>query len=142
MIFWFRIMLFWYGMVFVPGSYVGFYVLWSACGDDGGRLDMMGWVRAVGCGQFWSNLVKTWTVRGDRCRGRRGVVGGRRSSVWAEHCPFLGTRSDDSVTGGVGLKGSSGEVSGVRRTPRLVVEAALVREVGLLVEGEGGNLIN
>ena len=47
--------------------------------------------------------------------------------------------SDDSVTGGVGLKGSSGEVSGVRRAPRLVVEAALIREVGLLVKGEGGN---
>ena len=50
--------------------------------------------------------------------------------------------SDDSVTGGVGLKCSSGEVSGVRRTPRLVVEAALVREVGLLVEGERGNSSN
>ena len=33
-------------------------------------------------------------------------------------------------------------MSGVRRTPRLVVEAALIREVGLLVEGEGGNSSN
>ena len=33
-------------------------------------------------------------------------------------------------------------MSGVRRTPRLVVEAALMREVGLLVEGEGGNSSN
>ena len=52
---------------------------------------------------------------------------------------FWGTSSDDSVTGGVGSKGLSGKVSGVRRTPRLVVEAALIREVGLLAEGEGGN---
>ena len=52
------------------------------------------------------------------------------------------TSSDDSVTGGFWSKGSSGEVSGVRRTPRLVVEAALIREVGLLVKGKGGNSSN
>ena len=52
------------------------------------------------------------------------------------------TSLDDSVTGGLWLKGSYGEVSGVRRTQRLVVEAALIREVGWLVEGEGGNLSN
>ena len=52
------------------------------------------------------------------------------------------TSSDDSVTNGVGWKGSSGEVSGVRRTPRLVVEAALIREVGLLVGGKEGNSSN
>ena len=40
------------------------------------------------------------------------------------------------------MKGLSGEVSGFRRTPRLVVEAELVQEVGLLVEGEGGNSSN
>ena len=52
------------------------------------------------------------------------------------------TSSDDSVTGGFWSKGLSGEVSGVHRTPRLVVEAALIREVGLLVEGKGGNSSN
>ena len=45
-------------------------------------------------------------------------------------------------TSEIELKGSSGEVSGVRKIPRLVVEAALIREVGLLVEGEGGNSSN
>ena len=50
--------------------------------------------------------------------------------------------SDDSVTDGVGWKGSSGEGSDVHGTPRLVIEAALIREVGLLVEGEEGNLSN
>ena len=50
MVFWFRIMLFWYRVVFVTGSYVGFYVLWSVRGDDGGLLVKMGWVRAVGLG--------------------------------------------------------------------------------------------
>ena len=54
------------------------------------------------------------------------MIGGRRSSLWAEHCPFSGMSLDDSVIGGVELKGSSGEVSGVRRTLRLVVEAALI----------------
>ena len=40
------------------------------------------------------------------------------------------------------MRGSSGKVSGVRRTPRLVFEAELIQEVGLLVEGEGGNSSN
>ena len=40
------------------------------------------------------------------------------------------------------LKGLSGEVSGVRKIPRLVVDAAVIREVGLLVEGKRGNSSN
>ena len=38
------------------------------------------------------------------------------------------------------LKGSSIEGSDVRRAPRLVVGAALVREVGVRTDGKGGNL--
>ena len=59
-----------------------------------------------------------------------------------ENCSFWGTSLGDSVTRGDGSKGLSGEVSDVRRIPRLVVEAALIREVGLLVKGKGGNLSN
>ena len=44
------------------------------------------------------------------------------------------------VTGDEGLKVLSGEVSDVRRTPRLVTQAALKREVGFLVEDKGENL--
>ena len=40
------------------------------------------------------------------------------------------------------LNGSSIQGCHVRRTQRLVVGAALIREVGLLDEGEGGNLSN
>ena len=40
------------------------------------------------------------------------------------------------------LKGLSIEGSDVRRTPRLVVGAALIRDVGFLIEGEGGNSSN
>ena len=47
-----------------------------------------------------------------------------------------------SVTNVGELKGSSIEGSDVRRTPRLVVGAALIQEVGLLVEGVGGNSSN
>ena len=53
---------------------------------------------------------------------------------------LFGMSPVDAVTGGAGLKGSSGEVSGVRRTLRLVAWAALIREVGVRAEGEGGNL--
>ena len=45
----------------------------------------------------------------------------------------------DAVTGGVGWKGSSGELSDDRRSPRLVAWAALKQEVGVLVKGEGEN---
>ena len=37
------------------------------------------------------------------------------------------------------LKGSSIEGSDVRKTPRLVVGAALIQEVGVRADGEGGN---
>ena len=76
-----------YRIVFVPGSYVGFYVLWSTRGDDGGQHVPMGPVMLTGFGQFWSDLVETWVVRGERRSGRRGMIGGRRSSLWAKHCP-------------------------------------------------------
>ena len=46
------------------------------------------------------------------------------------------TSSDDSVTGEVELEGLSGEVSGVRRAPRLVLEAALIQEVGIRSDSE------
>ena len=59
----------------------------------------------------------------------------------AEHCPFLWTSSHDSVTGEVELEGLSGEVSGVV-LPRLVVEAALIREVGIRSDGEGNSSNN
>ena len=45
------------------------------------------------------------------------------------------TSSHDSVTGEVELEGLSGEVSGVV-LPRLVVEAALIREGGIRLGGE------
>ena len=51
-----------YHIVFVPGSYVGFYargVLWSARGDDGGKHVTMGPVRVTGFGQFWSDFRET-----------------------------------------------------------------------------------
>ena len=54
---------FWYRIVFVPGFYVGFYVWWSARGDNGGQHVRMGLVMLTGFGQFWSDLVETWTVR-------------------------------------------------------------------------------
>ena len=44
-----------------------------------------------------------------------------------------------SVTGEDGWSGSSGELSDVRRTPRLVAWLALMREVGVLAEGKGEN---
>ena len=47
-----------------------------------------------------------------------------------------------SVTNDGRLKGSSMEGSDVRGTPRLVVGAALILEVGLLVEGKGGSSSN
>ena len=47
-----------------------------------------------------------------------------------------------SVTNDGELKGSSIEGSDVRRTPRLVVGAALIQEMGLLVEHKGGNSSN
>ena len=53
---------------------------------------------------------------------------------------FFGTSPVDAVTGDEGLTGSSSDVSGVRRTQRLVAWAALIREVGVRAEGEGGNL--
>ena len=56
-------------------------------------------------------------------------------SVSAEHRPFLWTSLDDSVTGEVEMEGSSGKVSGVV-LPRLVVKAALIREVGIRSDGE------
>ena len=52
---------------------------------------------------------------------------------------FFGTSSVDSVTGGAGSKGSSSEGSDVRRTPRPVVGAVVIQEVGFLVEDEGEN---
>ena len=102
---------------------------------------MVGWVRAVGFSQFWSDSVETWTVRGDRRCSCRGVVGGSWRSVLAEHGPVL----DDSVdvisfTDDGELKGLSIEGSDVRRTPRLVVGAVLIREVGYSAEGKGGSL--
>ena len=45
-----------------------------------------------------------------------------------------------SVTDDCRLKGSSIEGSDVRRTPRLVVGAEMIREVGYRAEGEGGTL--
>ena len=56
-----------------------------------------------------------------------------------EHRPFLWTSSDNSVTGGFWSKGLSGAVAGVRRTPRLVVKATLIREVRVCADGEEGN---
>ena len=44
-----------------------------------------------------------------------------------------------SVTGGAGWKGLSGKVTGVRRIPRLVIKAALMREVGICLKGKGGS---
>ena len=44
------------------------------------------------------------------------------------------------VTGEDGWSGSSGKLSDVRRTPRLVAWSALKREVGIHAEGEGENL--
>ena len=86
-----------YRIVFVPGSYVGFYVwwsargvLWSTQGDDGRQHVAMVPVMVTGFGQFLSDLVETWPVRGGCCGGCRGVVGDRGRSLWAEHCPFLG----------------------------------------------------
>ena len=58
--YWFSV---WYCIAFVPGSYVGFYVWWSARGDDGGQHVRMGPVLLTGFGEFWSDLVETWTVR-------------------------------------------------------------------------------
>jgi len=72
-----------YHIVFVPGIYEGFYVLWSergflwsVRGDDGRQHVAMGWLMSTGFGQFWSDLVETWPVRSGGCGGRRGVVGG------------------------------------------------------------------
>ena len=85
-----------YRIVFVPGFYVGFYVLWSARGvlwsaqgNNGRRRVEMVPVMLTGFSQFLSDLVETWPVRGGRCSGRRGVVGNRRRSLWAEHCPEM-----------------------------------------------------
>ena len=52
---------------------------------------------------------------------------------------FFGTSPVDAVTGGVGWKGSSRELSDDRRSPRLVAWASLKQEVGVLVKGEGEN---
>ena len=52
---------------------------------------------------------------------------------------FLWTSSDEAVTGGLELKGSSSSSSDVCWTPRLVTWAELKREVGYLVEGEEEN---
>jgi hypothetical protein len=48
--------------------------------------------------------------------------------------------SSQTVTGEGELECLSIEGSDVRRTPRIVVGAALIREVGFCAEGEGENL--
>ena len=52
---------------------------------------------------------------------------------------FLWTSSDEAVTDGLEVEGSSSSSSDVRWTPRLVAWAELKREVGYLVEGEEEN---
>ena len=51
----------------------------------------------------------------------------------------LWTSSDEAVTDGLEVEGSSSSSSDVRWTPRLVAWAELKREVGYLVEGEEEN---
>ena len=47
----------------------------------------MGLLMVAGFGPVWSDPVWTWPVRSGQWGGRRGVVGGRRRSIWAEHGP-------------------------------------------------------
>ena len=67
------------------------------------------------------------------------MIGGHWGSVLAEHGPVFRQFRRMSVTGELELKGLSGKVFSVRRTPRLVVEAALIQEVGLLFKVKIGN---
>ena len=86
-------MSFGYRIFLVWSSYVDFYVLWSR-GDDGQSCCVtMGRLMSTGFGPVWSDPVWTWPVCSGRCGGRRGVVGGRGRSAWAEHGPV---RDDSS----------------------------------------------
>ena len=73
-----------YRIFLVRSSYVGFYVLWLARGDDGQSHDNVQYLR----GLFRVSGSGDVDGRGlGRCGGRQGVVGGRGRSTWAGHGP-------------------------------------------------------
>ena len=77
-----------YHIFLVRSSYVGFYVLWSARGDDGqSHCVAMGLLRATEAGPVWSGPVWSCPVRSGRWGDCRGVVGIRGRSGWEEHGP-------------------------------------------------------
>ena len=106
----------------------------------------------------WRMTYRDESGLGDRVRPilvrlPRNLKGPWRSlllqSLWRNRRPqaprfggassFLWTSSDEAVTDGLELKGSSSSSSDVCWTPRLVAWAELKREVGYLVEGEEEN---
>ena len=58
----------------------------GAQGDNGQSCCVaMGLLMAAEAGPVWSDPVWTWPVHSGRWGGCRGVVGGRRRSIWADH---------------------------------------------------------